>query len=296
MKLKIKSKYILLVGIIILLNIIFPPPKVPTKHNINEGEIAISDIIAPYDFFIPKTEHELYEEKNEIAARIPPVFELDNTVHKMVLKKLTGLQNLIDSLRRVQSLTEDSLVITVQKEYALDASVIKYLTKSQSKKFTEEFTAKLGDIYAAGVVESKSPNFRIITILSGDREIVESIERLYSVSEAESILSSRKRAELQMLVSFLIVPNVVYDEQKTNDRIEDVFANVPKTKGKILKGEIIVEKHKRVTKEAREIINALEGTYISVGTWEILKTMFFRNLLYLAALFFLLHIVHTGSV
>lgn len=290
MKLKIRPKYILLAGIVILLNIIFPPPKVPTKHSINEGEIAISDIIAPYDFFIPKTEQELYDEKNEIAARIPPVFELDNTVHKMVLKKLVGLQNLIDSLRRIQSVTEDSLVLVVQKEYALDASVIRYLAKSQSRKFTEEFTEKLDDIYAAGVVESKSSNYRIITILSGDKEIVESIERLYSVSEVESILGSRKRAELQMLISFLIVPNVVYDEQKTEDRIEEVFANVPKTKGKILKGEIIVEKHKRVTKEAKEIINALEGTYISVGTWEILKTMFFRNLLYFAVIFFSLHI------
>ena len=290
MKLKIRPKYLVLIGIILLLNIIFPPPKVPTKHSVNEGEIAVSDIIAPYDFYIPKTEQELYEEKNEIAARIPPVFELDNTVHKMVLKKLNGLQNLIDSLRKSTSITNDSLVLLVQKEYALDASVIRYLTKNQSRKFTDEFATMLGDIYAAGVVESKSPNLRIITILSGDKEIVESIDRLYSVSEAESILGSRKRAELQMLISFLITPNVVYNAQKTEERIEDVFANVPKTKGKILKGEIIVEKHKRVTKEAKEIINALEGTYISVGTWEIFKTMFFRNLLYFAALFFLLNI------
>jgi putative nucleotidyltransferase with HDIG domain len=108
--------------------------------------------------------------------------------------------------------------------------------------------------------------------------------------EAENMLSSGKRAELQMLVSFLITPNVIYNEQKTQERIEDIFANVPKTKGKILKGEIIVEKHKKVTKEAKEIITALESTYISVGTWEVLKTMFFRNLLYFAALFFLLNI------
>jgi putative nucleotidyltransferase with HDIG domain len=93
-----------------------------------------------------------------------------------------------------------------------------------------------------------------------------------------------------MLVSFLLIPNVIYNVEKTEERIDGVFANVPKTKGKILKGEIIVEKHKRVTKEAREIIAALETTYISVGTWEILKTMLFRNLLYSAAIFLLLNI------
>ncbi|MGB3341905.1 MAG: HDIG domain-containing metalloprotein [bacterium] len=290
MKLKIKPKYFILIGIFLLLNIIFPPPKVPTKYSVNEGEIAISDIIATYDFLIPKTEQELYEEKNEIAARIPPVFEFDNAVHKMVLKKLSGLQSLIDSLHKIASITEDSLIFLVQKEYALDGNVIRYLVRNQSKKLNEELLTGLGDIYSVGVVESKPPNFRIITIVSGDKEIVESIEKLHSVSEAENILSSRKRAELQMLVSFLITPNVIYNEQKTEKRIEDVFSNVPKTKGKILKGEIIVEKHKRVTKEAKEIITALEGTYISVGTWEIFKTMFFRNLLYFAALFFLLNI------
>ncbi len=290
MKLKIHPRYFIFIGIFLLLNIIFPPPKVPTKHSVNEGEIAISDIIAPYDFLIPKTDQELYEEKNEIAARIPPVFELDNTVHKMVLKKLNGLHNLIDSLRRISGITEDSLIVLVQKEYALDGNVIRYLIRNQSKRLNGGFSTRLGDIYAAGIVESKPSNFRIITIISGDKEIVESIEKLYSIMEAENMLSSGKRAELQMLVSFLITPNVIYNEQKTQERIEDIFANVPKTKGKILKGEIIVEKHKKVTKEAKEIITALESTYISVGTWEVLKTMFFRNLLYFAALFFLLNI------
>jgi putative nucleotidyltransferase with HDIG domain len=290
MKLKIQTEYLILIGIFLLLNIIFPPPQVPARHSISEGEIAAADIIAPYDFYIPKTEEELYEEKSEITARIPPVFELDNNIQKTVMKKLNGLLDLIDSLKNTPSINEDSLVLLVQKGYALDGSVIRYLRKTRSRTWIDEFSSRLGDLYAAGIVESKSPHFRIITIISGDKEIVESIDRLYSVVEAESILSSGKRAEIQMLISFLITPNIVYNEQKTQERVDNIFANVPKTKGKILKGEIIIEKHKRVTKEAREIINALESTYVSIGTWEIVKTMFFRNLVYFAALFFLLKI------
>jgi putative nucleotidyltransferase with HDIG domain len=290
MKPKIQPKYLILIGIFFLLNIIFPPPRVPTKYTINEGEIATSNIIAPYDFFVPRTEQELYEEKKGIAARIPPVFDLDNTVYKMVMKKLDGLVNLIDSLRDISSLTEDSLVFLTQKEYALDGIVIRYLTRTRFRNTYEDLIDELGNIYAAGVVDAKPPQFRIITIASGDKEIVESLERLYSIAEAESILSYRKKPEQRMLVSFLLIPNVIYNVEKTEERIDGVFANVSKTKGKILKGEIIVEKHKRVTKEAREIIAALETTYISVGTWEILKTMLFRNLLYFAAIFLLLNI------
>lgn len=293
MKPKIQPKYLILIGIFFLLNVIFPPPRVPTKYTINEGEIATSNIIAPYDFLVPRTEQELYEEKEGIAARIPPVFDLDNTVYKMVMKKLDGLVNLIDSLRDISSLTENSLVFLTQKEYALDGIVIRYLARTRSKKTYEDLSDRLGDIYAAGIVDVKPPQFRIITIASGDKEIVESLEKLYSITEAENILSYREKPEHRMLVSFLLAPNIIYNVEKTEERIDEVFANVPKTKGKILKDEIIVEQHKRITKEAREIITALESTYISIGTWEILKTMLFRNLLYFAAIFLLLNI---GSV
>jgi membrane-associated HD superfamily phosphohydrolase len=280
MKQKIPTNHLILIGFVLLLNAIFPPPGVPTKHSINEGKIATANIIAPYDFLIPKTEQELYEEKAEIAARIPPVFDLDNSVHKMVMKKLDGLQFLVDSLRDISSLTEDSLIFLVQREYALDSDVIRYLVKNPFAQTHKELADRLGSIYAAGVLDSKPAQFRIITIESGNRVIVETIERLFSISEAESILSYRKKPEYRVLVSFLLAPNVIYNVKKTEEKIEEVFANVPKTKGKILKGEIIVEKHKRVTREAREIITVLETTYISVGTWEILKTMLFRNLLY----------------
>ncbi|MGB3478694.1 MAG: HDIG domain-containing metalloprotein [bacterium] len=296
MKPKIQPRYLILIGIFLLLNVIFPPPRVPTKYTINEGKIATSNIIAPYDFSIPKTEQELYAEKAEIATRIPPVFDLDNSVYKMVIKKLDGLVNLIDSLRDISSLTEDSLVFLTQKEYALDGIVIRYLTGTRFRNTYEDLIDEIGNIYAAGVVDAKPPQFRIITIASGDKEIVESLERLYSIAEAESILSYRKKLEQRMLVSFLLIPNVIYNVEKTEERIDEVFANVPKTKGKILKGEIIVEKHKRVTKEAREIITALETTYISVGTWEILKTMLFRNLLYFAAIFLLVNISLVAKV
>lgn len=289
MKQKIPTNHLILIAFVLLLNAIFPPPGVPTKHSINEGEIATSNIIAPYDFLIPKTEQELYEEKAEIAARIPPVFDLDNSVYKMVMKKLDGLQSLIDSLRDISSLTEDSLVFLVQREYALDGDVIRYLAKNPFAQTHKELADRLGNIYAAGVLDAKPAQFRIITIESGNRVIVETIERLFSVSEAESILSYRKKPEYQVLVSFLLAPNVIYNVKKTEEKIAEVFANVPKTKGKILKDEIIVEKHKRVTREAREIITVLESTYISVGTWEILKTMLFRNLLYFGVIFLLLN-------
>ena len=290
MKLKIHRKFLILIGIVLLLNILFPPPKVPSKYTINEGEIASFNVLAPYDFFIPKTKQELNEEREGIAKRIPPVFELDNTTSKRVVKKIEGIEKLIDSLSKLKQIGEDSLVFLVQKEYALDKDIIKYLLKNIPKKVLEKTTKNFKGLYNTGIVDSKLPEFRIITIVSGDKETVESIDMLHSLAEAESILGVRQKSEYRRLITFLLIPNLIYNKEKTEDKIEEVFANVPKTKGKILKGEIIVEKHKRITEEARATMTALESTYISIGTWEIIKTIFFRNLLYFAAIFLLFNL------
>lgn len=254
-----------------------------------EGEIASSDVIAPYNFSIPKSTEELAEERAEIAKRVLPIFELDNTVLKKVNKRIDDLKRTIDSLRASRHMKRDSLMHVIQRDYALGSDVVKYLLDNNTRNIFKKLMMHMGDVYASGIIETKPTGFRIITIISGDKEIVESIDELYSVAEAESIVGSGQRRQYRQLIANFLVPNVTYSKEKTEDRIDEVFANRPKTKGEVLKGELIVEKHKRVTAEAMEKIIALQQTYVSIGTWEILKTIVFRNLLYLSLLFLLYH-------
>lgn len=201
---------------------------------------------------------------------------------------MSALKRTIDSLTALKHVKRDSLIRIIQREYALSTDVIRYVLKNNSNQIFEKIALHIGDVYAAGIVETKPAEFRIITIVSGDKEIVESIDELYSLAEAESVVGRGQRREYRELIGGFLVSNVTYSNEKTDERIDEVFANRPKTKGEVLKGEIIVEKHKRVTAEAMEKIIALQQTYISIGTWEILKTIIFRNLLYLS-IFFLLY-------
>jgi putative nucleotidyltransferase with HDIG domain len=182
-----------------------------------------------------------------------------------------------------------SLVRIVQKEYALTNGVVKYLLRGNHREIFQEVTNRLNELYARGIVGNKPPEFRIITIVSGDKEMVESIDQLYSLTEAENVATFDQRQEYRNLIKFFLQSNITFSDKKTELRIDEVFANVPKTKGQILKGELIVEKHKRVTAEAMEKIIALEKTYISIGTWEILRIIIFRNILFLAMILLLYH-------
>ncbi|UCG30817.1 MAG: HDIG domain-containing protein [candidate division WOR-3 bacterium] len=282
---KIQPELLLFIGTILLLNIIFPPPAVPQKYDIATGEIAPYDIIAPYDFFIPKTEQRLQEEREEIARRIPPVFELDNTVFQGISTEIAGLASLIDSVRLL-SITRDSMIYLIQKQYALNSSSIRYVLRN-TRTTLDRLTKGLSELYADGIIDRKTADNRIVAIVSGNEETLESADRLFTSEEAVSIASVNRPSEYRGLVQFFVSPNIRFDPERTNERIDEVFANIPKTKGKVLKGEIVAEKHKRVDSQTVEKILALESTYTSIGTWEIAKTLLFRNILYLALLFLL---------
>ena len=286
MRIRIQHSLFIFIGIILLLNIIFPPPAVPQKYDTATGEIALQNIIAPYDFFIPKTEQELGEEREDIARRIPRVFDLDNSVVRTVALEIDGLEKMIDSVRSLQ-VSRDSTVRLVQKQYALNRGVIEYLLRNNRRNIFSRLRKNFTELYAVGIVDSKAVEHAIIAIISGNTETVESIDRLYSIDEAENLVAVNQRAEYRSLVQFFMAPNIIFNEERTQERIDEVFANVPKTKGKVLKGEIIAEKHKRITMETTEKILALESTYTSIGTWEIIKTLLFRNILYLALIFLL---------
>jgi hypothetical protein len=179
------------------------------------------------------------------------------------------------------------MIRLVQKQYALNSGVITYLLRNNRRNIFSRLRRNFDELYAVGIVDSKAVEHAIIAIISGNTETVESIDRLYSIDEAENLVAVNQRAEYRGLVQFFMTPNITFNEERTQERIDEVFANVPKTKGKVLKGEIIAEKHKRITMETTEKILALESTYTSIGTWEIIKTLLFRNILYLALIFLL---------
>jgi putative nucleotidyltransferase with HDIG domain len=288
MKIKLRRNYLIIIGLVILLNIVFSPPRMaPRTYTFEKGEIAPYDVIAPYDFDIPVSEQELYEEKQEITKRIPPIYRVDNTIPQLVQRSTKNLTEHIDSLKAINDLSRDSIIAVIQRTYAIDRAAVLFLIDNNYARTLEQIAGRIQVLYKNGIVDSKPPGVRIITIINSDKEIIETIDRMYSFTEAESLLTIQQPPAYKRLIQFFLRPDIVYDNAATQARIDEVFANVPRTKGKVLKGELIIEKHKRLTEESLEILATLESTYISIGTWEIVKTLFFRNVLYVVLALFL---------
>jgi len=288
MKIKIPYKYPILIGILIFLNIVFLPQFGGKRFSFKEGEIATEDVIAPHNFSIPKTELELIEERNEIAQRLPPIYDYDVDIIKNLENNINHLETLIDTLKNRYP-TTDTLIYLIQREYGMPKDVIAYLQKNNYKYTLKRLLKDLSFYLSKGIVINKSAAYRIFIVVRGNKETLISIDEVYSVAEVENLLSINATREYRQLIKFFIEPNIIFNQQKNQERIEEVFANVKKTKGEVLKGELIVEKHKRINREALEKIMALEKTYVSYGIWQILKTLLFRNLFFFTLLFFYIH-------
>ena len=183
---KIHHRLLNFVGALVLLNIVFAPPINRRKYDLKVGEIATYDVIAPYTYAISKSPEELAAERAEIATRIPPIFESTPGIAKALDKRIGALETFIDSsLLRDR---RDTILAMLQRDFGLPRELGVYLLRSDYKTILGRIDRGIQDLYARGIADTKPANFRIIAIQTGDKEIVETIDRLYTMADAESVL------------------------------------------------------------------------------------------------------------
>lgn len=283
MKRKVSHRAICVIGLLVLLNVLFSPPMRHREYRLEPGAIAEYDIIAPYNFFVYKTPAELAAERADIVRRIPPIFEINSAIPAQVSNRIVILSAFLDSMLARRS--RDTTITILQREWGMRRELAEYVVWNNHRLLLQRLQRGLSDLYVRGILDAPPINSRIIAIQTGDREIVETVDRLYTMTSAESLLTIQRNGLFRELVQYFLQPNVVFSETKTQQRVDEVFANIPKTKTEVLKGEIILEKHRRIDDDVISKVKALEQTYVTIGAWEIFKTVFLRNLLYAAFLF-----------
>ncbi len=293
-KLKVNHRLISVLGIFVLLNIVFSPPLARRKYHLTTGAIAAYDIIAPYNYYIYKSPDELAAERSEIVRRIPPIFEINPAIPGQVIKRVARLGSFLDSMLSVRR--RDTTIAVLQQAYSMRRELAEYVVWNDHQQLLLRLQRGLGDVYARGILDAPPVNARIIAIQTGDKEIVETVDRLYTMSGAESVLTVQRNGLFRELVQYFLEPNVIFSELKTQQRVDEVFANVKKTKSEVLKGEIIAQKHRRIDAEVLAKVIALEQTYVTIGTWDIIKTFLLRNLLFVTVLFLIIQFSRISAI
>lgn len=291
-----KLALILAVLFIALSILLFPPSKKSKEIQFNEGDIANTDVIAPFDFLVPLSAQEIEINRARAAVDVLPVFREKKEIIQRLPEDLESFMAGLEDIAGADSLPEPERISMI-KEIAPGLRydpVELLLDKELRDRIRTEALSLQADLLANGIVNDatalKRRDYAHITAIAGFEEklipsapLVEQGELEPVIAEyARNLFNNDARAEklfYDILRSHL-TPNLIYDALETKKRREDETAKVPAA-FKVSENQRIIAKHDKVTRRQVDILEALESDR---ARYEISTSVWRRILIYLGSI------------
>jgi len=238
-------KSLFIAGTILLILALFPKEYKFKYHFAEDKPWMYEDLIAPFDFAINKTEDEVNSEKEKILKESIPYFISDKN---MVLAK------------------RNMLISRFNEEFKN--------TAAESKKYQMDICMSIFDtIYKKGilryndVLENKDDSYNIY-VVNGNVAEKKSLEDLFTLREAHDYiitqLNGRNNIDKDFLLRLfenILIQNVNYSSEYTNQEKYAALTNISTTKGYIQKNERIISKGELITDKHFQILQSLKEQY-----------------------------------
>lgn len=220
------------------------------NYDLKLGEIADSDVNAPFDFYVYKTPETLSAEKEAAAQKIQPVYKVSDNLKFNVQKNL-------DFIFQHFLIQNNKTAETIQKKleqngYEISLESIRYLQNDANRmKIYNQLAEDLNRILDIGIYP-EDYNFPEIKIAKFNRIRSYELSRLYSLEEAKAKLQTKfeqpiEKQIVQEIAELILIENIVIDEEQTNNERERAKDKVLPTLGKVQKNEQIISKNHKVT-------------------------------------------------
>lgn len=206
-----------------------------------------SDLLAPFDFSINKTQPEIDLEKNAIIENSKPYFNFNS--------------NIVSENR-------NKLILNFEKSWNEKGN------KPSNKEYNLKLCLSIFDsVFSKGIIQScpeieqKNSDFTIY-IIKNKTSYEKELEEINTINTANSyiiaILDKNTSADKQLLLSLLtaaITQNIIYDPETTFKERSAQISNISLTRGVIQKGERIISRGELITDQKYQIIESLKHEY-----------------------------------
>ena len=193
---------------------------------------------ASFDFPIYKNEKQVKAEEDSIMASYQPYYDLDKNIERNALAKL-------------------------REDYS------KTLKQQIGSAYLRHIERTLKEIYATGVMSVNELNQleedSTHHILLVEQNVATSfpISHFYSTKTAyEHLLSADTAYSKQALqacnLNNYILPNIIYDEAKSESSLEDLISNISWANGYVLNGQKIIDRGEIIDENTYNILSSLE--------------------------------------
>jgi cyclic-di-AMP phosphodiesterase PgpH len=291
---ELRPRLAIFAGLAILTVALFPSRSVGPVSDVRAGMIAPEDVIAPFDYRIPKTTQELEHDRALAAISVRRMYRPAapaDSVLKPVTEYVAKVARIAEAARRPGAIRQPAPqppgagAEPAEQGSDLTSEIDSYggqrlgLTASEIAALQN---STFRDSVATGLLAAAAAAHRELWVVTQDMlgEIQGNTVVLVQDSSEISVLrrdlrlppaaiegpiwrdalegaSQGVRAVVGKLGSVLLPSNLVFLPLETEARREEARRNVPTVKGEVLSGELVVGAHMRVTSEQAEKLAGL---------------------------------------
>ncbi|MCB9059165.1 MAG: HDIG domain-containing protein [Calditrichae bacterium] len=313
----LKTSYFIV--LMIAIPLLFSTDNTIRYTDVKIGSVATKKVVAPYNFFILKTDEELQKERNQAVSRVPYYFNYDEQATLGQLSNLNGSLQFIkekfpyiisDSLnqdirnRAFQSkaVLLDSFGINLGLDEVITLNGI--LHNKDKKAALNLFLSDIRNQLKDGILDVDPRGFKreLVAFIKNDIEEVAPKNR-YSSLDAVYESLSKKAAEflnkdrsfvLMKFVKQILKPNLLLNQTQTDKAVTDAIGSVSLTKDMVYENERIVDANERIDEEIYQKLYSLESARVErskrEGNWQPIfaqagKVMLLGSILFIVGLY-----------
>jgi putative nucleotidyltransferase with HDIG domain len=261
-----------IVAFVIVLEFAFQGPMFGGGVDLQPGQVAREEIIAPFDFDVLKSEEELAGERESAAAGVIPVFRLNEEVHTESRKRFGDFVTRVYDVRGGEESRRQKLDLLGQLGVALSDSTREILLDARASGTIEERAREiLFSSHERGILRARggpglSPD-ETVMLLRGGEEVMVRIGQFARWAEVGDLVREEARrsfddpAMAKALVEItlpFVSANVSYDSTETERRRDEARAAISEFTGRDFKeNEVIVERGERITEDHITILRSM---------------------------------------
>ncbi|MFA6770687.1 MAG: HDIG domain-containing metalloprotein [Bacteroidales bacterium] len=218
------------------------PNKGKFKYDYQRGRPWLYEtLVSPVDFPVIKTNSELREERFKIASSMIPYYQ----------SRPQG-EYLANLKQQLSQTIEDSSAVQ---------ALGRYLTKIYKGGVLDELP---DTIFSGSVIAIESELNRSYLSLQNVLTSAQAYNNISGIIDSMSV--KEKEAVRKIFPASRIYPNLIYDDNSTQQAFKDAIADISPTKGIIYSGQLIVSKGEIITAETEQLLNSFRAEYdISMG-------------------------------
>jgi putative nucleotidyltransferase with HDIG domain len=231
------------------------------EFRLKEGQVADTEVIAPFDFPILKSTEQLVTEQDQTLETLDMPYRIND---ETLFEALSTLDAIWEVLYRHEDLQGEALAQELNKAgFKFAAETLDFAGDKELKnKLYEDLRDQINEIYGKGVYQNISQDS--ISIWISDTEKRQALTDFYSVDEARNLLLEQVPAA-QPLISQnaldLIKANILPDNELYAELSQQRVSQIPETEGVVLQNEIIIRKNARVSAQDIEKLESLQEAY-----------------------------------